>query len=101
VLPLDGGRAMAALTPWMWFVGFAGLVALTVLFPNPIMLLVLVFGGIETWRRWKQRGTPEAAEYHRVRPSTRVAVAAVYIGLAAALAVGMELTFLERDFGDA
>jgi Zn-dependent protease len=101
VLPLDGGRAMAALTPWMWFVGFAGLVALTVLFPNPIMLLVLVFGGIETWRRWKQRGTPEAAEYHRVKPSTRVAVAAVYIGLAAALAVGMELTFLERDFGDA
>src|SRR5215218_5838036 len=23
VLPLDGGRAMAALTPWMWGVGFA------------------------------------------------------------------------------
>jgi hypothetical protein len=43
---------------------------------------------------------PEAREFHRVRPATRAAVAAVYLGLAAALAVGMDATFLERDFGD-
>ena len=24
VVPLDGGRAMAAMAPWMWFVGFVG-----------------------------------------------------------------------------
>ena len=24
VVPLDGGRAMAAMAPWMWFVGFGG-----------------------------------------------------------------------------
>ena len=35
VLPLDGGRAMAALSPWVWFVGFAGLVVLAVLLPEP------------------------------------------------------------------
>jgi hypothetical protein len=46
------------------------------------------------------RKTPEAHEYHRVRPATRAAVAAVYLGLAAALAVGMDATFIERDFGD-
>ena len=28
VVPLDGGRAMAAMAPWMWFVGFGALVAL-------------------------------------------------------------------------
>src|SRR3954454_20861440 len=28
VLPLDGGRAMAALWPWMWIVGYAALIAL-------------------------------------------------------------------------
>ena len=27
-LPLDGGRAMAAMAPWMWFVGFGAMVAL-------------------------------------------------------------------------
>jgi Zn-dependent protease len=100
VLPLDGGRAMAALSPWMWFAGYGLLVAATLVFPNPIMILILLFGGLETWRRWKARKSPEARAFHRVRPATRVAVATVYLGLAAALAVGMEATFLERDFGD-
>jgi Zn-dependent protease len=100
VLPLDGGRAMAALSPWVWIAGFAALVVLTVLFPNPILLLVLLLGGFETWRRFKQRNTPEGREYLKVPARTRVAVAAVYLGLAAALAVGMDLTFLERDLSD-
>jgi Zn-dependent protease len=100
VLPLDGGRAMAALTPWMWIAGYAGLVALTFVFPNPIMLLILLFGGLETYRRWKERKSPEARRFHRVTPGTRVAIAAVYVGLAALLAVGVDATFLERDFDD-
>src|SRR5436190_12589587 len=33
VVPLDGGRAMAAMSPWMWFLGFAGIVALAIVFP--------------------------------------------------------------------
>jgi Zn-dependent protease len=101
VLPLDGGRAMAALSPWMWLVGFALLVATAVVFPNPIVLIIVLLGGFETWRRWKLRKTPESQRYHRVRPATRAAVAGVYVGLALALAVGMDLTHLERDFGDA
>ena len=76
VLPLDGGRAMAALSPWMWLVGYGLLIAATIVFPNPIMLLILLFGGLETWRRWKQRNTPEARAYSRVKPATRLAVAA-------------------------
>ena len=47
VLPLDGGRAMAALSPWVWLVGYAGLIALTIAFFNPILLLIVVFGGFE------------------------------------------------------
>ena len=65
VLPLDGGRAMAALSPWVWIGGYAALVALTFAFPNPIMILILLFGGMETWRRWKNRNTPEAQAYPR------------------------------------
>ena len=101
VLPLDGGRAMAALSPWMWVIGFGIFVGTAVAFPNPIILLIVLLGGIETWRRWKLRKTPEAQAYYRVKPSTRVAVAVVYVGLAVALAAGMGLTYLDRDFGDA
>ena len=100
VLPLDGGRAMAALSPWMWFVGYAGLAVLTFVWPNPIMLLVLLFGGLETWRRWTTRKSPEALAFHAVAPRTRIAVAVVYLGLAALLALGMDATFLDRDLGD-
>jgi Zn-dependent protease len=100
VLPLDGGRAMAALSPWVWLVGFAGLVALTFAFPNPILLLVLLFGGLESWRRWKARKTPESRAYHAIPGRTRALVAITYLGLAAALAVGVAETFLERDFDD-
>jgi Zn-dependent protease len=101
VLPLDGGRAMAALSPWMWLVGYATLVVLTFVAPNPILLLILLLGGIETYRRWKLRKTPESQAYHRVSPRQRIAVAVVYIGLAAALGIGMDLTHVEKTFGDA
>jgi Zn-dependent protease len=96
VLPLDGGRAMAALSPWVWIAGFAALIALTVLFPNPILLLILLFGGLETWRRFKQRNSPEGREYHRIPARTRVLVGIVYLGLAAALGYGVSATHLQR-----
>lgn len=100
VLPLDGGRAMAALSPWVWLVGFAGLLALTFFFPNPILLLVIVFGGIESWRRWKARKTPESRAFHNIPRRTRVAVAITYLALVAALAVGVAETYFERSLSD-
>jgi Zn-dependent protease len=91
VVPLDGGRAMAAMAPWMWFVGLGAVVALAFVFPSPILLIILVFGGIEVWRRWKLRGTRslEQAAYYRVPPRSRLLVGAVYVGLIVVLAAGM------------
>jgi Zn-dependent protease len=97
VVPLDGGRAMAAMAPWMWFVGFGALLVFGILFPNPIILIILLLGGFETWRRWKARKEPEAQAYYRVPPMARVAVGAVYVGLAVALVLGMHATHLERS----
>jgi Zn-dependent protease len=99
VVPLDGGRAMAAMAPWMWFAGFAAMLGFFVLFPNPILVLILLLGGMETWRRWKTRkqGLEGNAAYYRVRPAHRLAVAIVYVGLIAACAVGMDLTFVDRS----
>src|SRR4051794_2273128 len=49
LVPFDGGRAMAAMSPWLWWLGFAGMLALFVFFPNPILALFLLFGGMESW----------------------------------------------------
>ena len=64
------------------------------------MILILLLGGIETWRRFKARNTPESKAFHDIPRSTRTCVAVAYLGLAAVLAVGVAETFLESDFDD-
>jgi Zn-dependent protease len=100
VVPLDGGRAMAAMTPWMWFVGLAAMIALVFVFTNPIMLLITLFAAYETYRRWQQRkaGGAQQQAYYRVKPLDRVLVAAVYLSLIALLVAGMDVTNLPRTF---
>ena len=43
--------------------------------PNPILILILIFGGLETYRRWKQRKAGEEgnAAYYTVKPAHRLA----------------------------
>ena len=97
IVPLDGGRAVAALHPALWFVGLIGLAALTFFAPNPILIIVLIFGGMELWTRWRMRAHPEQQAYYRVETWQRAVVAVVYLGLAASLAVGMSATHIEKD----
>ncbi len=102
VVPLDGGRAMAAMAPWMWFLGFGALVALAILQPgNPILLIIVVFAGYQSWHRWQQRKTRslQQAAYYRVAPRNRMLVGAVYIGLIAALVFGMHETHILTSGG--
>jgi Zn-dependent protease len=99
VVPLDGGRAMAAISPLMWIVGFAALLVAAVLFPNPIIFIIVLFAGLEAWRRFKARKSPEHQAYHDVSRTTRITVAAVYLGLALLLVVGMHYTHFARTIG--
>ncbi len=102
VVPFDGGRAMAAMTPWMWFVGLGAMLALLLVAPNPFVLLFLVLGAFTTYQRWKNRKAGEEgnADYYRVKPAHRLAVGIVYVGLLVLLGVGMDLTHLERTLSD-
>jgi Zn-dependent protease len=97
VLPLDGGRAMAALSPWMWLVGFAALVGVAIAFPNPIILVIVLLAGLETWRRWRDRNSPDARKYYEVSTRDRVLTAVVYLGLIVLLTFGMSQTHVQRD----
>jgi Zn-dependent protease len=96
VVPLDGGRAMAAMSPWMWIAGFFATLGLAVAFPNPIILLIVLVAGFETYRRLKLRraGGAKQADYYRVSPRNRAVVAIVYLSLIVVLVVGMHATNL-------
>ena len=95
IVPLDGGRAVGALHPVFWFVGLLMMVALLALRPNPILILIVVLGGLDLWRRWRERG--EAGQYYTVSAQRRVAVGVVYLGLVVVLALAMSATYVERD----
>src|SRR4051812_27273575 len=102
VVPLDGGRAMAAMSPWMWFLGLAAVAVLAFTFPNPIILLIALLAVMETWRRWRalKSGDRGVRAYYRVRPLYRGLVAAVYLGLIALLVLGMDATHVARTLND-
>jgi hypothetical protein len=102
VIPLDGGRAAAAMSPWMWFVGLGVLVSLAFVDQgNPILLIIVLFAGFQTWKRWQQRKSRsiEQAAYYRVAPQHRLLVGAVYIGLIALLVFGMHETHILSSGG--
>jgi Zn-dependent protease len=96
IVPLDGGRAAAALHPAIWLLGLLLMVGLVVVSPNPILIIIVVLGALELWRRWRERG--ERAEYYALEAWQRAVVAVVYIGLIAVLAVAVSATHVERTF---
>jgi Zn-dependent protease len=98
VVPLDGGRITAALHPAFWLVGFVALLGLVFYRPNPILIIILIFGASELWRRWQMRRYPEMQEYYRVEPHQRLIIGALYFGLAILLVLGMHETHVPRSF---
>src|SRR5688572_27962451 len=50
--PLDGVRAAAALHPGLWLFGILWMVGLMFVFLSPVLLLMAVIGGMDSWNRW-------------------------------------------------
>lgn len=90
VLPLDGGRVAGALSPRIWLAGMALALVFVVTHPSPVLLLVLVFGAMETFARWRSRH--EENEYYDLEPSLRRRTAVAYTACLVGALVGMDLT---------
>jgi Zn-dependent protease len=97
VVPLDGGRIVAALHPALWILGFVGLLGLVFFAPNPLLIIIVVLAGLELWNRWRMRNHPALQSYYRVTRPQRAIVATLYFGLAALLVLGMEVSHLPRN----
>jgi len=94
IVPLDGGRAMAAIHPTVWIAGIAGLAALLLIAPNAILVLILVLGGREAWLRWRTRKDDANESYYAVPAAQRILIGVVYIGLAAVCVLGMRAGYV-------
>jgi Zn-dependent protease len=98
VLPLDGGRVAGALHPAIWIAGLAGAVVMLVVQPSPIWFFVLFLGGIETYRRWRDRKAGRTSEFFDVPLGTRWAIGAAYLATAALCLYGMQYAYVPHVF---
>ena len=88
--PFDGGRVTAAISPRLWLVGAPLLVALFFYSPSPLLILMAVLALPNVIKAWRGLRSPEEQQYYAVRAETRLSYAAVYLGLAAFLAIMCE-----------
>jgi hypothetical protein len=98
MLPLDGGRAAAALHPAIWVLGLVGLLALMLYHPNFVIMIILILGGTEAWRRFRGRNTAESRAYYTLTRQQRQIMTLAYFGLIALLVLGMHATYAHRAF---
>ncbi len=93
---LDGGRIVTALSPWLWLVGFAVLIFLTLTQFNFILLLILIVSLPRLFSLFRSK-TDEERRYFEVTPRQRLTMGLMYFGLIAALVAGMRLTHIPRE----
>jgi len=92
MLPLDGGRAMGAMSPVFSLLGLVVMVGM--FFVAPIMAFIALLGIPEVWRRWKTRNTPEGRAYNEIPAGSRALVGVAYVGLIVLLGLLMAATFV-------
>jgi Zn-dependent protease len=90
---LDGGRIVTALSPWLWIVGMAVLVFVTITQFNFILLLILITALPRLFSLFRPK-TDEERRYYEVTPEQRLLMGVLYFGLIAALVLGMRLTYI-------
>ncbi|NUR73302.1 MAG: site-2 protease family protein [Hamadaea sp.] len=98
VLPLDGGRVAGALHPALWIAGLAGAAVMLILRPSPIWIFALILGGIETYRRWKDRKAGRTSAFFDVPTGTRWAIGGAYLAVALLCLYGMEYTYVPHHW---
>jgi Zn-dependent protease len=89
VTPLDGGRVLSLVSKWFNLVGLAIAVALVLFLPHvsPILWLIILFGGISTWQRF--RSVSQQPAYYAVPAHTKWTIGALYLALLLSLGVGL------------
>jgi Zn-dependent protease len=98
ISPLDGGRAAAALSPWVWLIGVFGMVVLVLTIPNPIIIVIALVSVYQTYQRFKQfrSADPAVRRYYSIERRQRIMIGATYLLLIVALAGAVSATHLHR-----
>jgi len=90
VHPLDGGRVVSAISPYLWLVGIPILLYLMLRSFNPIFVFIIILGIVQVYNLWKNRHNLKV--YYEVPLKERVLFSILYFGLVASLGMGLSYT---------
>lgn len=71
VSPLDGGRIVSVLSPNIWLVGLLVLIPILFISPDPILILIVIFGLVTWWKQFKSHRDMEIMK-HEEEVMTRI-----------------------------
>jgi Zn-dependent protease len=96
IVPLDGGRIVSAVSPWLWLVGLVIMMGFLILHFNSlnpftlIIIVVIVLGSIRRVFALFKGRSPDQMRYFECTPAQRWIMGLLYFGLAGGLFMGME-----------
>jgi Zn-dependent protease len=96
ISPLDGGRIVTALSPWLWVAGFVAILALMIIRPSLFAVIILVVSLPRLFAFFGRKSEIEK-RYFEVTPGQRLTMAVMYFGLIALLVIGMQITHVPPD----
>jgi Zn-dependent protease len=96
VSPLDGGRIVTALSPWLWVVGYVVMGAYAIYHPTFILFLIMLMGLPRLFSLFRAKSAAQR-RYFEVTTPQRFIMAGMYFGLIVLLGFGMELTFIPHN----
>lgn len=87
IVPLDGGRIVSAVSPWLWVVGLAIIVPYLLWHPSPVtfIILLIVLTSLPRLRALFRQRSPAELRYFECTPVQRVTMALLYFGLLAGI----------------
>lgn len=95
ISPLDGGRIVTALSPWLWLVGAVVVGLMLFIHFNFVLLLIVILSLPRLFSLFRARSTDER-RYFEVTPGQRFMMGTMYFGLIAFLLLAMMESYVER-----
>ena len=98
ISPLDGGRIVTALSPWLWLAGLAVIGYLLLAHFNFLLLLIVIMALPRVFSLFRRK-TAHEERYFEVTPGQRWIMGTLYFGLVAFLVFGMKVSHVAPSAG--
>jgi Zn-dependent protease len=92
IIPLDGGRIVAAISPWLWVVGLVLMIIVLFTMSFNIFILIIVGMSIPRVIAFFRNRNIQQSEYYDLTPRQRLGMGIQYFGLAGVLGFLMHMT---------